>query len=142
MGVWLGLLHEGIKLELGIWQKIGENNILTWKGGSDSRLDKDAQCGAAQFIHFGKCCYGKPIKKDETVCVERKGSVQNSYLEDLSVARLVLKLILKKADVNVWDTCRFIWLRTGKSGRILNTAKSFQILWKAWKFLRSWRIIN
>jgi len=42
MGVWLGLLHKGNKLDLGIWQKIGENNVLAWKGGNDSRLDKDA----------------------------------------------------------------------------------------------------
>jgi len=71
------------------------------------------------------------------VYVSRKGSVQNAYLEDLSATRQVLKRILKKADVNVWDNCSVIWLRTGNSGAFLNTAKSFQILKKAWKFLRS-----
>lgn len=42
MGVLLVLLRKGNKLDLGISQKIGENNVLTWKGGSDSMLDKDA----------------------------------------------------------------------------------------------------
>lgn len=69
--------------------------------------------------------------------VTRNGSVQNAYLEDLSSARQVLIRILKKAGINVWDKCSVIWLRTGNSGAFLNTAKSFQILWKAWKFLRS-----